>query len=109
MVKEKLATPKGNEVKKTPGGDPVVATVKLATPVEWDDKTWTEIELSRPKGKHLKGMPASPAFDDILKIAIRISGWNNKVFELMDGYDCIQIAEKVSSFLESGPGTGRRR
>lgn len=78
---------------------------KLAVPVEFDGKTYDEIPLARPKGKHLKKIPANPNFEDIMQVACKVSGVPNKIFEEMDGFDYVKIGEQMNDFLANGPKT----
>jgi len=82
-------------------------TVKLQYPVEFDNKIYEEITLQRPKGKHLKKMNKDAGLEDLLVLACKVTGIPNKVFEEMDGADCITIAEQLGDFLESGQKIGK--
>jgi hypothetical protein len=84
--------------------DPVIYTLKF--PVTALGQEWTRIELSRPKGKHLKAISVPPTMTDILSIASKTSGVHPTVFDEMDATDCIAVGEIVAGFLASGQGTG---
>lgn len=80
--------------------------LKLQHPIEFDGNTITELELARPKMKHLKNMGQNFSLADIMLIASKVSGQPNKVIEELDGADGMRLAEIIGSFLESTPKTG---
>lgn len=86
-----------SEVKKR-----IPKTIKLAYPVEFDQKVFDEITLQRPKGKHLKKMPSEPSMKDLLALASRVSGVPPLVFEELDGVDVTNICEAIGDFLTDG-------
>lgn len=80
--------------------------VKLAYPFEYDGKTIDSITLKPIKGKHIKGMAASPTIDDLRAIAQRVSGQPNAVFDEMHAADVLTVAGKVGDFLADGREIG---
>lgn len=74
-------------------------TIKLDEAVEWGEETVTEVKLSPPRGKHLRGLPKDPTLNDILKIASKISGISSAVFDEMASSDIMKIAEAVGELL----------
>ncbi len=80
--------------------------LKLRYPVEFNGETISEIELKRPKGKHLKVLPANPTTKDLLVLAAKLSGYPTQVFDEMDAVDVIAVSEAIANFLERGQETG---
>ena len=81
---------------------------KLATPVEFDGETVTEIELPRPKGRHLKELGEDQSIGAIILVARKVTGRPLKFFDELDGYDYFKIGEIYNNFLEIGPRTGKQ-
>ena len=99
MSKDKLKDKPGKVLKRV---------IKLDFPIEWGEEgAVTEIELKRPKGKHIKGLTKDIGFDDILKIASKVSGYAPSFFDEMDASDCIKVSEVIGDFLDSGQEIGR--
>lgn len=86
-----------SEVKKR-----IPKTIKLTYPVEFDNQTIEEITLQRPKGKHLKKMPATPGMNDLLALASRVSGLAPVIFDELDGVDVTAVCEAIGDFLSDG-------
>lgn len=80
----------------------------LNYPILFDGKKLTEIELSRPKGKHLKFLPTSPGLSDLIDMAVRVSGQPEYVFDEMDASDVTRVCEVLSDFLAGGQPTGTK-
>lgn len=94
-----------NEMIEHKGGH---ALVKLYVPVKWDDdEPVSELEIKRPKGKHLKFLKGSPTFFDLMQIASKTSGYTPKFFDELDGADLVNITGVIGDFLDTGPKTGR--
>ena len=79
---------------------------KLHFPVEYDGQAISELELKRPKGKHLKNLPDQPKLSDMIVLAAKVSGLPLKVFDEMDGYDLGEVQEILGGFLTRGRATG---
>ena len=82
--------------------------VQLQFPFEWDGKKYDSIQLKRPKGKHLKGLPSEPTLDDLIRVAQKVTGIASPIWDEMDGADMMIVAEKIGDFLGSGRETGKR-
>lgn len=80
--------------------------ITLEYPVEFDGKTITEIELSRPKGKHLKTIKQDAGLAEMMLVASKLTGLPNKVFEEMDGADLIKVTGQIGDFLGTGQAIG---
>lgn len=82
--------------------------IKLDYPIEYGEEGLvSEIELKRPKGKHLKGLTKDVGYNDIIKIASKVSGYPPSFFDEMDAADCTEVSEAIGDFLDNGRGTGR--
>ena len=87
-------------------------THKLEYPIDWgkgeDKDRVTEVEFFRPKGKHLKRMPAEPAMKDLMILASKVSvkAYPPAFFDELDSVDVVAIVEVMGDFLSSGQGTG---
>jgi hypothetical protein len=81
---------------------------KLATPVEFDGEIYEEIELTRPKGKHIRDLGDNQSIGSMIMVACKATGIPRKVFDEMDGYDYVKVGEYYNNFLEIGPKTGKR-
>jgi len=84
-------------------------TIKLDYPIQWGevDPPVTEITLTRPKGKHLKGIGKDVDMSALFAIASKISGHVPRFFDEMDCSDCMKVTEVIGDFLDSGPETGK--
>ena len=92
---------------KKPKTKPSKVVYKLKHPFEWGSETISEIEISRPKGKHLKKFGEGIKIGDMVNVASACSGHAPPVFDEMDGEDYVAIVGIVSNFLDSGQGTGK--
>lgn len=81
-------------------------TYKLLFPVMFGSEKIESININRPKGKHLKDLPASPQMWDLIKIASKSSGVSINAFEEMDGQDLLQIGALMGKFWTDGQATG---
>ena len=86
-------------------------TFKLVTPVTWDGEEVSELEFVRPKGKHLKRMPAEASIKDLMQLAAKVTVSPKNIspafFDEVDGADVVNIAEVMGDFLTVGQGTGQ--
>ena len=82
--------------------------IKLHYPFEYDQERIEVINLKRPKGKHLKGLPDKPTVEDILILAAKLSGKPTTVFDEMDAVDVVRVAEEIEGFLLGGQKSGER-
>lgn len=82
--------------------------IKLTYPIQWDEEgEVTEIELKRPKGKHIKQLGKDVSMKEIFEIASKISGYTPAFFDEMDVSDCFKVSDAVAGFLDGGPKTGK--
>jgi hypothetical protein len=87
---------------------PASITVKLDYPIEWGGEGLVEsIELSRPKGKHIKGINRDVGMKQLLEIASKISGKTPGFFDELDAIDCLKVTEVIGDFLDTGRETGK--
>lgn len=97
-----------NVVTKNAAGQILSVTLKLQFPFKWDgDDDVTELELKRPKGKHLRGLGKDVSMHDLFQIAAKVSGYTPKFFDEMDAVDCIKVTEVIGDFLDSGAKIGK--
>lgn len=87
--------------------------MKLEYPFEWakngsgEKAMIEEIEFSRPKGKHIKGIGKDVSLSDLFRIAGKVSGYTPGFFDEMDVKDCMKVTDIISDFLDDGQETGR--
>jgi len=85
--------------------------VKLKHPIDWASDTGEnlvdEVELKRPKGKHIKHLDGEVSMSDLLKIASKVSGYTPAFFDELDAEDCLEIVGVIGDFLGSGPEIGK--
>ena len=79
---------------------------KLATPIEFDGQEYTEIELKRPKGRHLRDLGSDQSLGAMIMVAVKATGLPRKFFEDIDGYEYVKVVEIYNNFLEIGPRIG---
>lgn len=86
-------------------------TVSLTYPIEWatdqGKSEVKEVEFRRPKGKDIKGLGKDVTFEDLMRIASKISEFSPRFFDELDAVDCMKISEVIGDFLDSGQETGR--
>jgi len=85
---------------------PASKTIKLEYPISWGEETISEIEIKRPKGKHMRKLGGNVTMDEMLEIAQKCSAQPKSVFDEMDGQDVLKVAEVIGDFLGSGQKTG---
>ena len=93
--------------------DDASQVIELTYPFEWDnqDEKITEIEIPRPKAKHIRGMNfkkiESGDADEVLKLIQKLTGHPPKLIDRLDIIDIQKIGDVISSFLDSGPAIGQ--
>lgn len=82
--------------------------VKLQFPVTFGKEEITEIVIPRRiKAKDLKDIPDTmPSVNSTIKIASRVTGKFQAVFEELDAIDFAEVAEAIKHFLPNTPETG---
>jgi len=78
---------------------------KLEYPVEYDNKQVTEIEIRRPKGKHVKEI-SGDKMSDLMGIAHHITDYTDGFFDELDAVDYLGVSDVIGGFLQSGQKTG---
>ena len=90
---------------------PLSVKIELEFPFEWgkDSGFVSEIELKRPKGKHIKNLGKDVLMESLLIIAAKIcvGDFTPAFFDEMDAADCIKVTEVIGDFLEGGQKTGK--
>jgi hypothetical protein len=80
--------------------------IKLIYPVEYDGTKYSELEVRRPKMKHLKKMPADPTVDDLMALSVKLTDLPVKVIEELDAKDGMALLGVIGGFLSGGQETG---
>lgn len=75
---------------------------KLQFPIDYLGNLVTEVELKRPKGKHIKNLDGKNPMADTLTLASKISGMPPAFFDEMDACDVTRVSEIISTFLSNG-------
>lgn len=72
----------------------------LEKPVQrGNEEPITELKFIEPKGKHLRYLPAAPTLNDLLKLAGKLTGQPDSVFDEMGSKDVMKVAERVGELL----------
>lgn len=81
--------------------------IKLQYPIEYGESHITELRFPRRlKARDLKGLSATPGFDELLTLVGRLSGQPPSVIDELDGADLEAAVGVVTDFLPGGRGTG---
>ena len=83
-----------------------VKIVKLTTPISWGEETITQLDISKPKGKHLRNVGQNLKLGELMDIAAACAGHPKSVMDLMDSDDAMACANAVADFLDGGQGIG---
>jgi len=81
-------------------------TYKLKEPFECKGQQYESLTFKPLKGKHIKFLGQDPKLADVLKIAAKVSGVPDFVFDDMAAKDCIAIGELIGDFLTDGREIG---
>lgn len=81
-------------------------TITLKHPIEFGDRTVTELTFERLKGKHLRKLSAKPTMNDLLELASKSAKEPPALFDEMDGVDVMAVAEVIGDFLGGSLPTG---
>lgn len=81
-------------------------TFKLKYPIEFGQEVITELEITRPKAKHIKGIANIDSTDGMLVVISRITGKPPKVIDDLDFEDLQGISEIIQNFTGAGLQTG---
>ena len=81
-------------------------TLKLKTPVEFDDERLEVLTFKPLLARHLRKVAAKPSFDDLLNLVGDSTGQKLSVINLMTASDAMKAVEIVSDFLIDGQETG---
>lgn len=75
---------------------------KLKYPVEYDGETVTEIEISRPKGKHIKKLGADANLASLIGVAALVTKFTPRFFDELDSSDYVGVGEIIGNFFVDG-------
>jgi hypothetical protein len=80
---------------------------KLIEPIEYDGNLVEEIEIKRPKGKHVKSLDMGNVTkpSEIMSLAHALTDYTDSFFDELDGSDYLGVAGVIGDFLGSGQGT----
>ena len=83
-------------------------TVRLSQPIDWDGKTVTDVQVRRPKVKHLRAMErdtkeAASQIDQGVAMAALLTELPIEVIDEMDAVDFASVSEVIAGFLPPGP------
>jgi hypothetical protein len=81
-------------------------TVKLMFPITVGGAVLSQLELKKPKAKHLKDMPAEPKFGDLMRIAAKLADLPPSTVDELEAADAMAVAEAVGNLLAPGQKTG---
>lgn len=80
--------------------------LKLSEPIQWGSELISELEVKRPKAKHVRGLPQDPKAGDLLDLAAALCGQTPRVIDELCIEDMNRLLEVVGSFLSSSRETG---
>lgn len=78
-------------------------TYKLIHPIQFGKETIDELIIPRVKAKHVRGLPLSPGFDDMLNLLQAVTGRPKTVIDDLDFEDI----EPLMGVLEEMMGNSR--
>lgn len=81
-------------------------TITLKHPIQFGERTVTELSFDRLKGKHLRKLSAKPTMDDLLGLASKSAKEPPALFDEMDAEDVMSVAEVIGDFLGGSLPTG---
>jgi len=96
--------------KPSPVKKPLTVKIPLEFPFSWGEGGLVEeIELKRPKGKHIKKLGKDVLMESLLIVAAKVcvGDFTPAFFDEMDAADCITVTEVIGDFLEGGSKTGK--
>lgn len=81
-------------------------TLKLKSPIQWGSETITELVISKPKAKNIRGLPQEPKTGDLLDLAASLCAQPPRMIDELDIEDVTALMEIIGSFLSPGRQTG---
>lgn len=80
--------------------------IKLTDPIQVGSETIHELELNKPKAKHMRGMPLQMGMDDMLTLISRCSAQPPSTIDELSFADMTAVMEAIGNFLPNGRKTG---
>lgn len=80
--------------------------LKLKEPIAWGSEVISELEVRKPRAKHVRNLPQEPKAGDLLDLAAALCGQTPRVIDELSIEDMQALLEVVGGFLGSGPATG---
>lgn len=84
-----------SKLKKTDDGKWIIP---LTEPVEWGDKKITQLEMSKPKAKHLRKLSTEPNMDEMLDLVADLAGQPEGMIDELEMIDATTACEFFGSF-----------
>jgi hypothetical protein len=81
--------------------------IKLSSPIQYGTELISELEVSPPKAKHMRGMALQMGMDDMLTLASRCTAQPPSVIDELSFNDLTAVMEVLGNFLGSSPPTGK--
>lgn len=73
-------------------------TYKLLTPIHYGQDIISTLELTEPKAKHIRQMPANPKSDDTLKVLGALCSQPDSVIDELSLKDVGRLSEFIEAF-----------
>jgi len=84
-----------------------MTTLTLLYPIQFgENRTVSELEFNRLKGKHIKKLSGTPTMADLLELASKSASEPPALFDEMDAEDVLRVTEVIGDFLASSRKTG---
>ncbi|MBE9542500.1 MAG: phage tail assembly protein [Proteobacteria bacterium] len=72
--------------------------IELSDPFEYGKERVTQLEITEPKAKHIRQMPASPKTDDMLKIIGQLCGQPDSAIDELSLRDVAKLTDFFEAF-----------
>lgn len=82
--------------------------LKLKESVKHGSELISQLEIQRPKAKHIRALPAEPKTGDLLDLAGKLCGQVPSVIDELSIPDAMALLEIVGNFMEPGQKTGKK-
>lgn len=86
-----------------------VNVLELREPLQFGERTITELSFRKPIAKDMRALPGDPAqysMGTLLDFAARLCGEPVSVIDRLSLEDTMTVVNLISGFFESSPGTG---
>lgn len=86
----------------------VAKTIELKEPVVFGSETFSKLEMSKPKAKHLRKLPQDPGTGDLMDLASRLCDVPPSVIDELSVPDLMTVLEAIGDFLPASQKTGNQ-